>query len=292
MPDTERSPRLDPLPPEHLPELKEEFDSFLRRSASCRIAFSPCSASRSWQRPSCRCSARSGTREQGRPRPQAAGCARGEPDRGRPLQHGAYGERRAAFRCRGGQARGDPRLPDERSVRCRPSARRFDFAMAASATPNAVSDTIFAVLHQYWTEEQIVEIAGVTAMAGSCRAGTSPWPRHSRRSRRTSARDISRPTVGAPARTAGDASSRRIHDRRPPCHRSRRVMPARRRRHRRTGLLGGPAVEKLARCCSYMPGRLCSDDFRSRASHGFCGTGGCNVEDAAKSEGRAKRYGA
>ena len=30
MPDTSRSPRLDPLPPEHSPELKEEFDSFFK----------------------------------------------------------------------------------------------------------------------------------------------------------------------------------------------------------------------------------------------------------------------
>ena len=30
MAETKRSARLDPLPPEHSPELKEEFDSFFK----------------------------------------------------------------------------------------------------------------------------------------------------------------------------------------------------------------------------------------------------------------------
>lgn len=39
-------------------------------------------------------------------------------------------------------------------------------AVAASAVPNAVSDEIFAALRAHWSEEQIVEIVAVIAMAG------------------------------------------------------------------------------------------------------------------------------
>jgi alkylhydroperoxidase family enzyme len=39
-------------------------------------------------------------------------------------------------------------------------------AVAASAVPNAVSDDMFAALRAHWSEEQIVEIVAVIAMAG------------------------------------------------------------------------------------------------------------------------------
>ncbi|MGD9922189.1 MAG: carboxymuconolactone decarboxylase family protein [Pseudorhodoplanes sp.] len=42
----------------------------------------------------------------------------------------------------------------------------LDFAMAASSQPNAVSDDTFVALRTYWSEEQIVEIVSVIAMAG------------------------------------------------------------------------------------------------------------------------------
>ena len=42
----------------------------------------------------------------------------------------------------------------------------FMFTVAASSNPNRVNDTIFAELRGHWSEEQIVELMGVIAMAG------------------------------------------------------------------------------------------------------------------------------
>jgi alkylhydroperoxidase family enzyme len=42
----------------------------------------------------------------------------------------------------------------------------IDLAIAASTTPNGVTDATFAELRKYWSEEQIVEIVGAVAMAG------------------------------------------------------------------------------------------------------------------------------
>lgn len=42
----------------------------------------------------------------------------------------------------------------------------LDFALAAAAQPNAVSDELFAALRAHWSEAQIVEILAVVAMFG------------------------------------------------------------------------------------------------------------------------------
>jgi alkylhydroperoxidase family enzyme len=42
----------------------------------------------------------------------------------------------------------------------------LDFAIAAAAQPNDVTDELFGKMKQHWTENQIVEIAGVVAMFG------------------------------------------------------------------------------------------------------------------------------
>ncbi len=42
----------------------------------------------------------------------------------------------------------------------------LDFALAAAAQPNAVTDELFAKVRQYWSEAQVVEILGVVAMFG------------------------------------------------------------------------------------------------------------------------------
>ena len=42
----------------------------------------------------------------------------------------------------------------------------LDFALAAAAQPNAVTDELFARLREHWRESQIVEILGVVAMFG------------------------------------------------------------------------------------------------------------------------------
>ena len=42
----------------------------------------------------------------------------------------------------------------------------LDFAVAASAVPNAVDDGVAAALRDHWTEEEIVEILGVVSLFG------------------------------------------------------------------------------------------------------------------------------
>jgi uncharacterized peroxidase-related enzyme len=42
----------------------------------------------------------------------------------------------------------------------------LDFALAAAAQPNAVTDELFERLRAHWTESQIVELLGVVAMFG------------------------------------------------------------------------------------------------------------------------------
>jgi alkylhydroperoxidase family enzyme len=42
----------------------------------------------------------------------------------------------------------------------------LEFAIAAAAQPNDVTDEVFARMKQHWTEGEIVEIAGVVAMFG------------------------------------------------------------------------------------------------------------------------------
>lgn len=42
----------------------------------------------------------------------------------------------------------------------------LDFALAAAAQPNAVTDELFAQLRAHWSEAQVVEILGVVAMFG------------------------------------------------------------------------------------------------------------------------------
>lgn len=42
----------------------------------------------------------------------------------------------------------------------------FDFALAAAAVPNDVTDEMFAAMRAHWTEDQMVEIVGVIALFG------------------------------------------------------------------------------------------------------------------------------
>jgi uncharacterized peroxidase-related enzyme len=52
-----------------------------------------------------------------------------------------------------------PLYPDRERV-------ALDFALAAAAQPNEVTDIQFAELRQYWSEGEIVELLGVVAMFG------------------------------------------------------------------------------------------------------------------------------
>jgi alkylhydroperoxidase family enzyme len=42
----------------------------------------------------------------------------------------------------------------------------LEFAIAAAAQPNDVTDGLFAEMKRHWSDDQIVEIAGVVAMFG------------------------------------------------------------------------------------------------------------------------------
>jgi uncharacterized peroxidase-related enzyme len=42
----------------------------------------------------------------------------------------------------------------------------LDFALAAGAAPNEVSDELFAAMRRHWTEDQMVEIVGVISLFG------------------------------------------------------------------------------------------------------------------------------
>lgn len=42
----------------------------------------------------------------------------------------------------------------------------LDFALAAAAQPNEVTDAQFAQLRRHWTDSEIVELLGVVAMFG------------------------------------------------------------------------------------------------------------------------------
>jgi uncharacterized peroxidase-related enzyme len=42
----------------------------------------------------------------------------------------------------------------------------LDFALAAAAVPNDVTDELFAAMRKHWTDDQMVEIVGVIAMFG------------------------------------------------------------------------------------------------------------------------------
>jgi len=164
--DAPRSPRLDPLPPEHSPELKEEFESFFKTLGfvpNCvltmqrkpKLAKAFVQMQRALWDPESKV-------DRGLKRLIAHAASRIADDpysmahtASGALHFGISAEKLAAVRSyRTSELFG----PAERAA--------LDFATAASATPNAVDEATFAAMRQHWSEEQIVEIAGVVAMAG------------------------------------------------------------------------------------------------------------------------------
>jgi alkylhydroperoxidase family enzyme len=160
------SQRLGPLPPAHSPELKEEFDSFLKT-----LGFVPNSVLTMQRKPKL---AKAFVQMQ-----RALWDPESKVDRGlkRLLAHAA--SRTAsdpysmAHTASGALHFGiEPEklaaVREYKTSSLFSAAERtaFDLAVAASANPNAVSDATFVELRKFWTEEQIVEIVGVIAMAG------------------------------------------------------------------------------------------------------------------------------
>jgi alkylhydroperoxidase family enzyme len=158
--------RLEPLPPEHTPELKEEFASFFKT-----LGFVPNSVLTMQRKPKL---AKAFVQMQ-----RALWDPESKVDRGfkRLLAHAA--SRTAddpysmAHTASGALHFGI--APDKlAAVRDYATSTAFsaaeraalDLAFAASATPNRVTDGLFAAARKHWSEEQIVEILGVVAMAG------------------------------------------------------------------------------------------------------------------------------
>jgi alkylhydroperoxidase family enzyme len=165
-PSVRKTSRLDPLPAEHSPELKEEFDSFLRT-----LGFVPNSVLTMQRKPRLAKAFVGMQRalwdpeskvDRGLKRLVAHIASRVAADpysmahtASGALHFGVAPEKLAAMRE---YRTSDHFTPAERAA--------LDFAVAASATPNAADEKTFAVLLQHWSEEEIVEIAGVVAMAG------------------------------------------------------------------------------------------------------------------------------
>ena len=159
-------PRLAPLPPEHSPELTEQFEASRRR-----MGFIPNSQLIMQRKPEmvkafARMSAAIWNPED-------------EVELGlkRLISHVA--SRSAGCRyCMAHTAEGAARLGVEQqkldavwSYRTSPlfsAAERaaLDVAVAAGCVPNAVTDEMFLELRKHWSEEQIVEIVGVIALFG------------------------------------------------------------------------------------------------------------------------------
>jgi alkylhydroperoxidase family enzyme len=158
--------RLNPLPPEHTPELNEEFDSFFKT-----LGFVPNSVLTMQRKPKLAKAFVQMQRalwdpdskvDRGLKRLLAHAAARASDDlysmahtASGALHFGIAPEKLAAVR----EYRRSPLFTlAERAA--------LDLATAASATPNAVNDAVFAEARKHWSEEQIVEILGVVAMAG------------------------------------------------------------------------------------------------------------------------------
>ena len=161
-----KSPRLDPLPPEHSPELKEEFDSFFKT-----LGFVPNSVLTMQRKPKL---AKAFVQMQ-----RALWDPESKVDRGlkRLLAHLASRTAEDAYSMAhtasgalhfGIDAAKLAAVRDYRTSPLFTPAERaaFELAAAASRVPNGVTDGHFVELRKYWSEEQIVELLGVIAMAG------------------------------------------------------------------------------------------------------------------------------
>ena len=160
------SPRLAPLPADHSPELREQFEAMRRN-----LGFVPNSILIMQRSPRLAKALAQMT--------AAVWDPAGEVDRGfkRIIAHVA--SRAAGCRyCMAHTAGGalhfgveDKKLAAVWEYQTSPlysAAERatLDFAVAAASVPNAATDDMFAELRRHWTEQQIVEIVAVVATFG------------------------------------------------------------------------------------------------------------------------------
>jgi uncharacterized peroxidase-related enzyme len=160
------SPRIEPLPPEHSPELKEQFEAMRRN-----LGFIPNSILIMQRKPKLAKALAQLTAamwdpdsrvERGFKRliahvaSRAAGCQYCMAHTaGGALHFGVEDDKLAA-------------VWDYQTSPLYSAAERaaLDFALAAATVPNEVTDEMFAEMRRHWTEEQIVEIVGVIALFG------------------------------------------------------------------------------------------------------------------------------
>lgn len=161
-----RSPRIKPLPPEHSPELNDQFESMRRN-----LGFIPNSILIMQRKPKLAKALAQLT--------AAIWDPDGKVDRGLKRLVAHVASRAAGCQyCMAHTAGGalhfgiaEKKLAAVWDYQTSPlfsAVERIalDFAIAAASVPNAVTDEMFANLRRYWDEEQIVEIVGVIATFG------------------------------------------------------------------------------------------------------------------------------
>ena len=163
---TTPSVRLTPLPPEHSPELREQFESMRKN-----LGFIPNSILIMQRKPKLAKALAQMT--------AAVWDPEGKVDRGfkRIIAHVASRAAGCQY-CMAHTAGGalhfgieDKKLAAVWEYQISPlysAAERMtlDFAIAAASVPNTVTDDMFAELRKHWTEEQVVEIVGVIWLFG------------------------------------------------------------------------------------------------------------------------------
>ena len=159
-------PRLEPLPPEHTPELKPHFDFFLTT-----LGFTPNSVLTMQRKPKLvKAFAQLNAavmdpdgevdlgfrRLLGHLASKAAGCLYCQAHTVLGAKNFGVSEARLASLW---DFRTSPLYSDKERA-------ALEFALAAAAQPNAVTDELFTELRTHWSDTQIVEILGVVAMFG------------------------------------------------------------------------------------------------------------------------------
>ena len=159
-------PRLAPLPPETTPELKSHFDFFLGT-----LGFTPNSVLTMQRKPKLvQAFAQLNAavmdpagevdlgfrRLVGHVASQAAGCIYCQAHTLLGARNFGVSEEKLADVW---NYAASPHFTDRERV-------ALDFALAAAAQPNAVTDELFARLRAHWSEGEIVELLGVVAMFG------------------------------------------------------------------------------------------------------------------------------
>ncbi len=160
------SPRIAPLPAEHSPELREQFEAMRKN-----LGFVPNSVLIMQRVPKLAKALAQMT--------AAVWDPSGKVDRGFKRMIAHVTSRAAGCRyCMAHTAGGalhfgveDKKLAAIWDYQTSPlfsAAERdtLDFAVAAASVPNDVTDDMFAQLRKHWTEEQIVEIVGVISLFG------------------------------------------------------------------------------------------------------------------------------